>query len=89
MARLPVFAQGVVALDVGPWFGSQRQSLGRLYRRGVRWLPVDQAVQHVQDMGIRRGRGSSGRFFSTRLSSLHMLSFEPNASPFFEFDSLS
>src|SRR5271156_5814263 len=57
MARLPDFAQGIVALDVGPWFGSQRQSLRRLYRRRFRWLPVDQAVQQVQDMGLRRDAG--------------------------------
>jgi site-specific recombinase XerD len=60
MARLPDFAQRIVALDVGPWFGSQGQSLGRLYRRRVRWLPVDQAVQQVQDMGLRRGAGATG-----------------------------
>ena len=41
MARLPDFAQGIVALDVGPWFGSQRQSLGRLDRRPIRRLPVE------------------------------------------------
>src|ERR1700734_2196945 len=53
MARLPDFAQGVVAIDVGLRLG-QRQSLRRLYHRRVRWLPVDQAVQKVQDMGLRR-----------------------------------
>jgi hypothetical protein len=62
MARLPDFAQGIVVLDVGPWFGSQRQSLGRLYRRRVRRLPVDQAVQQVQDMGLRRGAGLQRQF---------------------------
>src|SRR5271170_1071722 len=62
MARLPDLAQGVVALDVGPWFGRQRQSLGRLYRRRVRWLPVDQAVQQVQNMGLRRGAGLQRQF---------------------------
>src|SRR5271155_169168 len=62
MARLPDFAQGIVALDVGPWFGSQRQSLRRLYRRRFRWLPVDQAVQQVQDMGLRRDAGLQRQF---------------------------
>src|ERR1700676_948424 len=62
MARLPDFAQGIVALDVGPWFGRQRQSLGRLYRRRVRWSPIDQAVQQVQDMGLRRGAGLQRQF---------------------------
>src|SRR5271170_8102123 len=62
MARLPDFAQGIVALDVGPWFGSQRQSLRRLYRRRFRWIPVDQAVQQVQDMGLRRDAGLQRQF---------------------------
>src|ERR1700687_376323 len=62
MARLPDFAQGIVALDVGPWVGRQRQSLGRLYRRRVRWSPIDQAVQQVQDMGLRRGAGLQRQF---------------------------
>src|ERR1700722_15292627 len=70
MARLPGLTEGVVSLNVGSWFGSQRQSLGRLYRRRVRWLPVDQAVQQVQDMRLRRGaclqrqfdRGEHGLF---------------------------
>src|SRR3984957_19460639 len=62
MARLPDFAQGIVALDVGPGFGRQRQSLGRLYRRRVRWLPVDQAVQQVQDMGLGRDAGLQRQF---------------------------
>jgi hypothetical protein len=62
MARLPDFAQGIVALDVGLRLGGQRQSLGRLYRRRVRWLPVDQAVQQVQDMGLRRGAGLQRQF---------------------------
>ncbi len=70
MVRLPGLTEGVVSLNVGSWFGSQRQSLGRLYRRRVRWLPVDQAVQQVQDMRLRRGaclqrqfdRGEHGLF---------------------------
>src|ERR1700679_4367269 len=57
MTRLPEAAQSVGALDVGLRLGGQRQSLGRLYRRRVRWLPVDQAVQQVQDMGLRRRAG--------------------------------
>src|SRR6185437_13054705 len=53
MTRLPGFAQRVVALDVSLRFVRQSQSLGRLYRRRVRWLPVDQAVQQVQNMRLR------------------------------------
>src|SRR5580698_9818429 len=62
MARLPDFAQGVVALDVRLRLGGQRQSLRRLYHRRVRWLSVDQAVQQVQDMGLRRGAGLQRQF---------------------------
>ena len=66
MARLPDFAQGIVALDVRLRFGGQHQGLRRLYRRRVRWLPVDQAVQQVQDMGLRRDAGLQRQFDDAR-----------------------
>src|ERR1700735_654019 len=62
MARLPDFAQGVVALDVRLRLGGRRQSLRLVYHRRVRWLSVDQAVQQVQDMGLRRGAGLQRQF---------------------------
>src|ERR1700734_4486873 len=54
MARLPSFAQRVVALDVGLRFGGERQSIRRLHDWWVDWLAVDQSVQQVQDMGLGR-----------------------------------
>jgi hypothetical protein len=57
MTRLPGFAQRVVALDVSLRFVRQGQRLRRLYRRRVHWLPVDQAMQQVQNM--RLGRDAS------------------------------
>src|SRR3984957_14845329 len=42
-------------------FGSPN-TVGRLYRRRVRWLPVDQAVQQVQDRGLRRDAGPQRQF---------------------------
>ena len=62
MARLPDFAQGVVALDVGLRLGDQRQSLRRPYHRRIHRLPVDQSVQHIQDMRLGR-RASLQRQF--------------------------
>src|SRR5271156_5921627 len=52
MARLPGFAQRVVAFDVGLRFGGKCQSIRRLYGWWVDRLAVDQSVQHVQDMGL-------------------------------------
>src|SRR5471032_1159688 len=57
MTRLPDLAQGVVALDVCLRFDGQRQRLRRSYRRRVRWLSVNQAMQQIQD--VRLGRGAS------------------------------
>ena len=62
MARLPEAAQSVVALDVGLRLGGQRQSLGRLYRRRIRRLPVDQSVQQVQNMCLGRRAGFQRQF---------------------------
>src|ERR1700679_4174002 len=62
MTRLPEAAQSVVALDVGLRLGGQRQSLGRLYRRRISRLPVDQAVQQVQDMRLGRRAGFQRQF---------------------------
>ena len=54
MARLPGFAQRVVAFDVGLRFGGERQSIRRLHGWWVDRLAVDQSVQHVQNMHLRR-----------------------------------
>ena len=62
MARLPSLAQRIVAFDVGLRLVRQSQSRGRLYRRRVRWLPVDQSVQQVQDMRLRRDAGLQRQF---------------------------
>jgi hypothetical protein len=62
MARLPSFAQRVVALDVGLRFGGERQSIRRLHNWWVDWLAVGQSVQQVQDMGLRRGAGLQRQF---------------------------
>jgi len=45
-------AEGVIALDIGPWFTRQAQSLWRVDRRNRRRLAVDQPMQKVQDMGL-------------------------------------
>ena len=55
MARLPDFAQCIVAFDVGLRLGGERQSIGRLYGWWVDRLAVDQSVQHVQDMRLGWG----------------------------------
>ena len=62
MARLPGFAQRVVAFDVGLRFGDERQSIRRLDDWWVDRLAVDQSVQHVQNMRLRR-RASLQRQF--------------------------
>src|ERR1700678_1184825 len=62
MTRLPEAAQSVVALDIGLRLGGERQSLGRLYRRRIRRLPVDQSVQQVQDMRLGRRAGLQRQF---------------------------
>ena len=62
MARLPDFAQGVVALDVGLRLCGERQGVGRLHGWWVDRLAVDQPVQHIQNMGLRR-RASLQRQF--------------------------
>ena len=62
MARLPGFAQRVVALDVGLRLCRERQSVGRLHRRRVGRLSVDQAVQQIQNMRLRRRAGLPRQF---------------------------
>src|ERR1700688_4360393 len=62
MARLSGFAQRVVALDVGLWFGGERQSIRRLYGWWVDRLAVDQSLQHVQNMRLGRRAGLQRQF---------------------------
>jgi hypothetical protein len=62
MARLPGFAQRVVALDASLRFVRQSQSLRRLYRRRVHRLSVNQAVQQVQNMRLRWRAGLQRQF---------------------------
>ena len=61
MARLH-FAQGVVSLDVGLRFGRQRQGARRLHGWWVDRFAVDQAVQQIQDMRLRRRAGLQRQF---------------------------
>ena len=62
MARLGGFAQGVVALDVGLRLCGERQGVGRLHGWWVDRLAVDQPVQHIQNMGLRRRAGLQRQF---------------------------
>ena len=64
MARLPDFAQRVVALDVGLRLGGERQSIRRLHDWWVDWLAVNQSVQHIQNMRLGR-RASLQRQFDS------------------------
>ncbi len=52
MARLPDFAQGDVALNVGLRFGGERQGARRLHGWWVDRLAVDQPAQHIQNMRL-------------------------------------
>ena len=52
MAHLSIFAESVVAINVGLWFGGKRQRIRRLHRWRVERFAVDQPVQDVQDVRL-------------------------------------
>src|SRR5580704_4416251 len=76
MARLPGLAQRVVAFDVGLRFGGGRQSIRRLHGWWVDRLAVDQSVQHVQNMRLRRHASLQCEFDGSEHGLLVMLEDE-------------
>src|ERR1700733_490480 len=76
MARLPDFAQRIVAFDVGLRFGGERQSIRRLHGWWVDRLAVDQSVQHVQNMRLRRHASLQCEFDGSEHELLVMLEDE-------------
>src|ERR1700733_10437979 len=76
MARLPDFAQRIVAFDVGLRFGGERPSIRRLHGWWVDRLAVDQSVQHVQNMRLRRHASLQCEFDGSEHGLLVMLEDE-------------
>src|ERR1700727_572932 len=76
MARLPGFAQRIVAFDVGLRFGGEGQSIRRLHGWWVDRLAVDQSVQHVQNMGLGRRASLQSQFDGSEHGLLVMLEDE-------------
>src|ERR1700721_3435188 len=76
MGRLPGFAQRVVALDVGLRLCGERQGVGRLHGWWVDRLAVDQPVQHVQNMRLRRHASLQCEFDGSEHGLLVMLEDE-------------
>src|SRR5438309_6666379 len=76
MTRLPGFAQGVVALDVGLRLCAERQGVRRLHGWWVDWLAVDQPVQQVQNMRLRWRAGLQRQFDGSKHGLFVMLEDE-------------
>ena len=73
MARLPGLAQRIVAFDVRLRLGGEGQSIRRLPGWWVDRLAVDQPVQQVQNMRLRRRASLESQFGGSEHGLLVML----------------
>ena len=66
-------AQSVIAFDIGPRFGGQREGLREFHCWRCQGFGVDQAMQQVDDVGLGRHAGFQGQFDGREHSLLVML----------------